>query len=496
MIAASVIFSSGGAQVPATPTDSNTPQKSPRTVDELLAASAQSLAAGDLDAADSQASLALQLDPKSAAAYEQRGSVYIQKKLWQRAERDYAAADRISPDVAYKYKLAEIKFLQRSFDDARLRFAKLESDERLGDLATFKVFLCDQLGFHPTAAAKDLAQLDATHPKPSYYYSHAIWDYFHNAAPEGNKLRMAAIQAYGQSTDDLYLSSLSELKMFRPSTASFVAKDGTSFHDAPVYLETTGLRVSSPQGWTTLPLDQLPDDLSVFPEDVRNQIAAARTSASASSQPTQLVSFTTRAGTSYSNVRWSLSKDGLSVLTADGWTTIAFTQLPSDLSTFPPDLQESIRAKLKAAPQTPDRLETISFSTKSGKHFDQVRASLTESGVSTLTADGWIIVPYTSLPDDLSAFPSEWRQEILAKRKAPSDTNPEMKVVSFTTRKGKLYTDVRASLLKNGMHLLTPQGWTAVPFDQLPDDLSPFPSDWQKIITERLAENQRNEARR
>ncbi len=112
------------AQEPATNFTAEAPPSVADATRDLLSKSSEHLADGDLDQAVREASLAIQLDPhNSQATYEMRGSIYIQGKLWDKAERDYTTADRISPDIAYKYKLAEIKFLQKAYDDARPRFA-------------------------------------------------------------------------------------------------------------------------------------------------------------------------------------------------------------------------------------------------------------------------------------------------------------------------------------------------------------------------------------
>ncbi|HEY9011013.1 MAG TPA: hypothetical protein VIN06_08335, partial [Devosia sp.] len=57
-----------------------------------------------------------------------------------------------------------------------------------------------------------------------------------------------------------------------------------------------------------------------------------------------------------------------------------------------------------------------------------------------------------------------------------------IRVVSFTTRRGKHYDNVRATLDDKGLDVLGPNGWVLVSFDQVPDDLSPFPSTWREPL--------------
>ncbi len=66
------------------------------------------------------------------------------------------------------------------------RFAKLQGDPHLGDLASYKVFLCDMLGFHQAAALQDLAALDQGPQSPASCYSHIAWDLYHNQRAEAN----------------------------------------------------------------------------------------------------------------------------------------------------------------------------------------------------------------------------------------------------------------------------------------------------------------------
>jgi hypothetical protein len=149
-------------------------------------------------------------------------------------------------------------------------------------------------------------------------------------------------------------------------------------------------------------------------------------------------------------------------------------------------LRQTILQKRQSAPATPTRDGMVSFITRHGKKYDQVKASIAGYGLRILTSDGWIAVPFSELPDDLSPFPADWRPQILAKRQSASDEDDPsgMKLVSFTTKKGKPYDQVRAAIGESGLHLLTSQGWIAVPFDQLPNDLSPFPTEWREKIAD------------
>jgi tetratricopeptide (TPR) repeat protein len=478
------------AQEPATNPMAAAPPSVANAVSSLLSKASGHLADGNWDQAVREASLAIQLDSKNAAGYEVRGSIYVQEKLWDRAERDYTTAYKFNPDIAYKYKLAQIKFLQKDYDDARLRFAALQEDARLGDLATYHVFLCDLLDRHEALAARELGALGQVEKHPSYYYCHAAWYLYHDQRPEANKWFASAEQLFDSSTDDLYVSSLIEAQPLHIPVATFSTKDGNLYDRARVFLEETGLRTSTPTGWVTVPLDQLPDDLSVFPKDLRGQIAERRAVLPAAApNPISLLTFTTKMGKSYDHVRWSVEEAGLAILTPDGWITLPFGQLPADLSSFPPDLQQTIVQRRKSTPGTPTHSGLISFTTKLGKSYKQVKVSVTENGLLILTADGWITVPFDQLPADLSPFPPDLQQTIVQWRQPTPSAPTRSDLVSFTTRQGKKYDQVKASMTEDGLLILTPDGWITVPFGELPTDLSVFPAEWR---SEMLAKHSSN----
>jgi hypothetical protein len=176
-----------------------------------------------------------------------------------------------------------------------------------------------------------------------------------------------------------------------------------------------------------------------------------------------------------------LADTGLNVLTADGWTIVPFSQLPNDRSSFPKDLQDALRRQHVTASAHLDSLDTVSFTTTDGHHYDDVRAQPTDDGLSVLTADGWTAIPAQNLPADLSPFPVSWRRQ-LRDAAAPHDTSSHSAVVTFTSNAGQHYDEVRASVEDDGLHLTTADGLILVPWKQIPDDLSVFPAGWREKI--------------
>jgi hypothetical protein len=458
------------------------------TASDLVERATTDVADGKLDRARTEVIAALAIEPNNAAALDLRGSIYVEQKLWPLAERDYTRLNQLSPDPAYQYKLAQIKFLQKLYDDARPMFAALKDDPRLGDLARYKVFVCDLFGAHEAIAARDLDLLDSTGEKPSYYYGRALWLGMHGQNPAAGHYVAHASGKFSPTVCGLYTEAYARVRPFSPMVASFTTRDGQQFDHARVFLEVDGLRTSTASGWVTLPFDQLPEDLSPFPEELREKINLRRHAAVESASTTPLT-FTTRSGKTYRQVRWSAQDTGLTILTPDGWTTIPYSELPDDLSSLPETARRQITDKRVAAAAQATLTSTVSFTTRRGKSYEGVRAWLDDDGVDVLTEHGPVTVPFADLPTDLSPFPAAWRTTITARLQLDVEASKTAVTVSFTTQEGKAYINAHAELGSDGVMILSSNGWTTVRFIDLPDDLSPFPDSWRPLIRKWLLTN-------
>jgi hypothetical protein len=455
----------------------------PLTVGGLIDRAVQEQVDGKLDQADRDVSRALAMDPKNVRALDMRASLYFDEKYWDSAQRDYTTLNQISPDPSYQYKLAEIKYRQSDFSNARPLFAALGNDARLGDLARYMVFMCDLRGGHEAIAARDLGTLDRTGQQPSFYFGQGVWALYHDQRPTTSRLFAQATGRFSSTICGLYTAPLTDIRPFQLSTASFITKDGKQFSGSPVALESDGLRVETRQGWQTIPLNQLPDDLTPFPAEMRDEIGKRRTGgAAATATATSVLSFTTRSGKTYGQVRWMLGDSGLEVLTDDGWISVPFDDLPADRSTFPAGLQKELAERSKEAGTLGNSTTEVSFTTREGKRYEEVRAWLGDDGVRVLSQNGWVTIPFADLPVNLSPFPPGWQPQIEASQRAREAGTSLVTVVSFTSRKGTVYHDVRAALDSDGVRVLTPDGWTTVAFADLPADLAAFPADWRSQI--------------
>jgi Tfp pilus assembly protein PilF len=180
---------------------------------ELLRDANDALAKGDTTTALDKVNAVLRADPRSLAGYVLRGAIYSQLKEWDKAEGDYEAANLINPhSPIVQFNLAEVHFVQKQYDVARPSFVTLEAEDKtdIGDLATYKVFLCDLFGGHEDLAARDLEAIDDVGSNPSYYFAHAAWSIYHHNPQDARGWLKSANTIYSVQKNGFYASSLFE----------------------------------------------------------------------------------------------------------------------------------------------------------------------------------------------------------------------------------------------------------------------------------------------
>jgi Tfp pilus assembly protein PilF len=151
--------------------------------------------------------------PKTAGFYSLRGALYSHKNQWPQSEQDFQAALQLEPDnVVVKFNLAEIKFMQKQYDDARPGFVALQKDPDMGDLASYKVFLCDLFGGHEDIAKAELEAFNKADSKPSYYFGNAAWDLYNKNIEDARGWLVSASNIYPPQKNEFYATSLRELK--------------------------------------------------------------------------------------------------------------------------------------------------------------------------------------------------------------------------------------------------------------------------------------------
>jgi len=195
---------------PATSANDNQPPPAPVAL--LLHEALQLVEQKQFDAALDKVNAALQVAPQNSHAYGLRGNIYAEKKLWSQAEKDCQTAIQIDgKNVQFKLNLAEIQFMQKKYDEARPGFLALEQNSDMGDLAAYKVFMCDLFGGHEHAAAQDLDVFNQAGSNASYYFANATWSLYHHKTEDARSWLMSAAKIYSHNKFMLYVASLSDL---------------------------------------------------------------------------------------------------------------------------------------------------------------------------------------------------------------------------------------------------------------------------------------------
>jgi Tfp pilus assembly protein PilF len=178
-----------------------------------VADAAASAQADDRDeAALARVNAALRDGPSNASAYLIRGNIYGTKELWDLAQENYEEALRVDPNnIIAKVNLAEMAFRQKKYDLARSDFVALETNGQIGDLAGYKVFLCDLFGAHESAAQQELQVFDSVGENASYYFGNIAWDLVHHQATAAENFMASAEQIYAPQKVELYAASLLQL---------------------------------------------------------------------------------------------------------------------------------------------------------------------------------------------------------------------------------------------------------------------------------------------
>jgi len=492
-----LVGANGGTNIQTTPTlngspsltDSNFDQpKAPLTTYNLREAS-QGLESSQFEAALHTIGATLESDPKNLQAYLDRGAIYSHLQLWDRAESDYKTVLQLDDNnYVAKFNLAEIKFQQKDYEDARPGFAALEKNPTIGDLASYKVFLCDLVTRREDAARRELDAFNEIGRNASYYYANAAWDLSHHKVDEARGWLNSAGHIYNPNVNHLYSASLEELTTVHLSHVTFVTKQGKSYENVDATLENTSLSVRTPEGgWINIPFEQLPDDLSMFPEHWQHEIAVKRSWDTDVLDGIKVSSLTTKQGQIYHDINVFVENAGLRFHTADGWVSVPFEQLPDDLSAFPAELKHQIALNRPMTSNATTSIKVFSLTTKKGQTYHDIDVFVESAGLRFHTADGWISVPFEQLPDDLSAFPAELKHQITLNRPTAPNAITSIKVPNLTTKQGQIYHDVDVFVENAGLRFHTADGWVDVPFDQLPSDLSSLPPELRKQITSKLA---------
>jgi tetratricopeptide (TPR) repeat protein len=167
---------------------------------------------GKLDESLAKVNQVIQMNPKNTVALILRGGIYSRKRTFDLAQKDYETVLQLdAQNATAKFNIAELKFMQKDYDGARGGFSALQPDSNLGDLATYKVFLCDLLGGHDDAAKKEFDDFNNVGGNASFYFANVAWFVFHKDPESARSWLASASRIYPPQKFGLYASSLHDL---------------------------------------------------------------------------------------------------------------------------------------------------------------------------------------------------------------------------------------------------------------------------------------------
>ena len=165
-----------------------------------------------LDAELAAADAIVKKNPSNLVGYLKRGNAYANEKNWDLARSDYQKALEIDPKCATaSFNTAELEFLQGHYDAARPGFLAIVNNTDFGDLAKYKVFLCDLFGRHEQVAAQELAVFNQIGSEASYYFANVAWSLYHNKSDAAQDWWQSARQIFTPEKVNLYAKPLIDL---------------------------------------------------------------------------------------------------------------------------------------------------------------------------------------------------------------------------------------------------------------------------------------------
>jgi len=161
------------------------------------------------DLALAKADEAVEADPKSIAPYVLRGHIYSDMEQWDKADADFQTILQLDPDnFPAKFNRCEVKLAKKDYDNARGGYLALEKNADWGDLAAYKVFVCDLFAGHQLDAKSELEAFNRAGSHPSYFYGNATWSFYHKQTEEGKGWIASASRIFPAKIQRFYSATL------------------------------------------------------------------------------------------------------------------------------------------------------------------------------------------------------------------------------------------------------------------------------------------------
>ncbi len=179
---------------------------------EVLRQYSELISTRQLDDALALLNTAIQANPDDPVLYNSRAYVYAQEQKYDLERQDFNKAVELGDKTsAVKFNLAEIDFVQKNYDAARPGFLALENDIEQGDLASYKVFLCDLLGNHPEEAKRELDAFNLAGINASYYFANIASNLYNHKPDAARPFLDSANRIFSHGKVELYSTSLTSL---------------------------------------------------------------------------------------------------------------------------------------------------------------------------------------------------------------------------------------------------------------------------------------------
>jgi tetratricopeptide (TPR) repeat protein len=172
---------------------------------------------GKYDEALAKATALVEADPKTIPPYVVRGHIYSEMSQWDKADADYQTILQIDPsNFAAQFNRCEIQLSKKDYDKARDGFFALEKNPDWGDLASYKVFVCDLFAGHELASRSEFETFNKAGTHASYYFANATWSFYHKQPDEGQSWVNSAERIYPHKAIYFYSATLVDRGYMKP----------------------------------------------------------------------------------------------------------------------------------------------------------------------------------------------------------------------------------------------------------------------------------------
>jgi tetratricopeptide (TPR) repeat protein len=164
---------------------------------------------GKYEEALAKANAAVEADPKNIIPYVLRGHIYSEMNQLDKSDADFVSILQIDPNnFPAQFNRCEIKLSKKDYDGAREGFTLLEKNPDWGDLAAYKVFVCDLFAGHELASRSELETFNKAGTHPSYFYANATWSFYHKETDKARSWVNSAEHIYPRKTIYFYSATL------------------------------------------------------------------------------------------------------------------------------------------------------------------------------------------------------------------------------------------------------------------------------------------------